>query len=72
MLRTLISRYPMKLTRAQLATLANLSPRSGSYSRYLRLLKDQDVSLERTAFVFLMFQVLLDPTTAFEALKRAI
>ncbi len=41
MLRVLISRHPMKLTRVQLATLSNLSPRSGSYSRYLKLLKNQ-------------------------------
>jgi hypothetical protein len=41
-LQVLASRYPMKFTRSQLATLAHLSPRSGTYSKYLTQLKTQE------------------------------
>jgi len=41
MLRMLVLRHPMKLTKVQLATLSNLSPQSGSHNRYLRLLREQ-------------------------------
>lgn len=40
-LQVLASRYPMMFTRAQLALLANMSPKSGTYGNYLSLLKSQ-------------------------------
>jgi len=39
MLQVLARRYPVKFTRSQLASLAILSPRSGTYGTYLSLLK---------------------------------
>ena len=39
MLKVLVSRYPMELTKAQLATFAKLSPRSGTYGTYLSALR---------------------------------
>lgn len=39
MLKILVSRHPMKLTKSQLATFARLSPRSGTYSNYLSILR---------------------------------
>ena len=39
MLKVLVSRYPMKLTKSQLATFAKLSPRSGTFGTYLSSLK---------------------------------
>ncbi len=41
MIQTLASRYPMTFTKPQLATLSKMSPRSGSYSTYLSLLKSR-------------------------------
>ena len=41
MLKVLVSRYPIKLTRYQLATFSKLSPRSGSFGTYLSTLKTQ-------------------------------
>ena len=41
MVQTLASRYPMTFTKSQLATLSKMSPRSGSYSTYLALLKSR-------------------------------
>ncbi len=41
MLQVLASRYPMTLTKSQLALLANLSPKSGTYGTYLSLLRSQ-------------------------------
>ncbi len=41
MVQTLASRYPMTFTKSQLATLSKMSPRSGSYSTYLSLLKSR-------------------------------
>jgi uncharacterized protein len=41
MIQTLASRYPMTFTKSQLATLSKMSPRSGSYSTYLSLLKSK-------------------------------
>ncbi len=41
MLQVLASRYPMTFTRSQLALLANLSPKSGTYGTYLSLLRSQ-------------------------------
>lgn len=38
-LKVLGSRYPMHFTRAQLATLSKLSPRSGTYGTYLSMLR---------------------------------
>lgn len=40
-MRVLASRYPMAFTKTQLALLANLSPKSGSYGTYLSQLKSQ-------------------------------
>jgi hypothetical protein len=39
MLETLARRYPLKLTRAQLGTLADFSPRGGTFTTYLGTLK---------------------------------
>ncbi len=39
MLKVLVSRYPMKLTKSQLATFAKLSPRSGTFGTYFSTLK---------------------------------
>jgi hypothetical protein len=39
MLKVLVSRYPIKLTKSQLATLSKLSPRSGTYGTYFSALK---------------------------------
>ena len=41
MLQVLASHYPMTFTKSQLALLANLSPRSGTYGTYLSLLRSQ-------------------------------
>ncbi len=41
MLQVLSSRYPMTFTKSQLALLANLSPKSGTYGTYLSLLQSQ-------------------------------
>src|SRR5437764_10858876 len=41
MLQVLASRYPMTFTKSQLALLAGLSPKSGTYGTYLSLLKSQ-------------------------------
>lgn len=43
MLQVLASRYPMTFTRPQLALLANMSPKSGTYGTYLSLLKSQNL-----------------------------
>ncbi len=40
-LQVLASRYPMTFTKPQLALLANLSPKSGTYGTYLSLLRSQ-------------------------------
>ena len=39
MLKVLVSRSPMQMTKTQLATFSKLSPRSGTYSTYLSLLR---------------------------------
>lgn len=39
MLKVLVSRYPMVFTRSQLATLAYLSPHSGTFGTYLSMLR---------------------------------
>jgi len=39
MLQVLVSRYPMKLTKPQLATFSKLSPRSGTFGTYFSKLK---------------------------------
>ncbi len=39
MLEVLTSRYPMTFTKSQLATLSKLSPRSGTYSTYVSILR---------------------------------
>jgi len=41
MLQVLASQYPMTFTKSQLALLANLSPKSGTYGTYLSLLRFQ-------------------------------
>lgn len=41
MLQVLASRHPMVFTRAQLALMANMSPKSGTYGTYLSLLRSQ-------------------------------
>ncbi len=41
MLQVLASRNPMTFTKSQLALLANLSPKSGTYGTYLSLLRSQ-------------------------------
>ncbi len=41
MLQVLASRYPMTFTKSQLALLANMSPKSGTYGTYLSLLRSQ-------------------------------
>ncbi len=41
MLQVLAARYPMTFTKPQLALLANLSPKSGTYGTYLSLLRSQ-------------------------------
>lgn len=41
MLKVLVSRYPVKLTKAQLGTFADLKSRSGTFSTYLSTLKNQ-------------------------------
>lgn len=43
MLQVLVSRYPMKFSKAQLATFSKLSPRSGTYGTYLSLLRSQEL-----------------------------
>ena len=39
MLKVLVSRFPMQMTKTQLATFSKLSPRSGTYSTYLSALR---------------------------------
>jgi hypothetical protein len=46
MLETLVSRYPMKLTRSQLGTFSRMSPRSGSYTSYLSILRSRGFIVE--------------------------
>lgn len=41
MLQVLASRYPMTFTKSQLAHLANMSPRSGTFGTYMSLLRSQ-------------------------------
>lgn len=41
MLKVLVSRYPIELTKSQLATFSKLSPRSGTYGTYLGILRSQ-------------------------------
>ena len=41
MIQVLASRYPMTFTKSQLALLASLSPKSGTYGTYLSLLRSQ-------------------------------
>jgi hypothetical protein len=41
MLEVLASRYPMTFSKSQLALLASMSPKSGSYGTYLSLLRSQ-------------------------------
>lgn len=43
MLKVLVSRYPMKLTKSQLATFAKLSPRSGTFGTYFSSLKSRNL-----------------------------
>lgn len=43
MLKVLVSRYPMKLTKSQLATFAKLSPRSGTFGTYFSSLKSKNL-----------------------------
>ena len=46
-LQALATRYPMKFTKSQLATLAHLSARGGTYQKYLTHLKAQgDITLD--------------------------
>jgi len=42
MLKVLVSRHPMVLTKAQMATFSKLSPRSGTFGTYLSLLKSRN------------------------------
>ena len=42
MLKVLVSRYPMQMTKTQLATFSKLSPRSGTYGTYLSLLRSKE------------------------------
>lgn len=48
MLKVLVSRYPMKMTKTQLATFSNLSPRSGTFGTYLSLLRSRDLIVEES------------------------
>lgn len=43
MLKVLVSRYPMVLTKSQLATFSKLSPRSGTYGTYLSVLRSNSL-----------------------------
>lgn len=43
MLKVLVSRYPIKLTKSQLATFSKLSPRSGTFGTYLSSLKSRNL-----------------------------
>ena len=45
MLKVLVSRYPMALSKTQLATFSRLSPRSGTFNTYLSLLKSKEFIL---------------------------
>ena len=42
MLKVLVSRYPMKLTKSQLGTFAKMKPRGGSFGTYLSTLKSAE------------------------------
>lgn len=46
-MKVLGSRYPMTFTKSQLATLSKLSPRSGTYSTYLSLLRSNGLIVQR-------------------------
>lgn len=50
MLKVLVSRFPMRLTRTQLATFSKLSPRSGTYSTYLSALRSRGFFVEESGF----------------------
>ncbi len=43
MLKVLVSRYPMKLTKSQLATFSKMSPRGGTFGTYFSLLKSNNL-----------------------------
>lgn len=61
MLDVLASRYPMTFTKSQLALMAKMSPRSGSYSNYLSRLRtagyieesDRQISISQSGLDFL-------------------
>lgn len=52
MLETLVSRYPMKFTRAQWATLSNMKKTSGTFSSYLSALRTGNLIVEEGDFVY--------------------
>lgn len=52
MLETLVSRYPMKFTRSQWATLSDISSNSGTFSSYLSLLRTAGFIIEEGNLVY--------------------
>lgn len=52
MLGVLVSRYPMKFTRSQWATLSDISARSGTFSSYLSALRIGGLIIEEGEFVY--------------------
>ena len=52
MLGVLVSRYPMKFTRAQLAALAHISSRSGTFTSYLSTLRKRGLIIEEGDLIY--------------------
>lgn len=52
MLETLVSRYPMKFTRSQWATLSNMKKTSGTFSSYLSALRSGNLIVEEGELVY--------------------
>lgn len=51
MIKVLASRYPMQMTKTQLATFSKLSPRSGTYGTYMSLLRSGGYLKEEGALI---------------------
>jgi len=59
MLKVLVSRYPMQMSKTQLATFSKLSPRSGTYGTYLSLLRSRNF-IEEANGLLMASQIALD------------
>jgi uncharacterized protein len=78
MLQVLAQRHPVKLTRAQLGTLAGFTPSGGTYSNYFSLLKrgafiteasNGDIEITSRGIVYLGVDVPPSPTTTAETIE---